>query len=135
MTANSYHAKCTCDTIEIVMKDEPRVAGHCHCQDCRDLLNVPFHSVNAWEKDKVEISKGSDQIVEYQHPRLNMKKFFCKSCGEVVFNSNGMDWRVFSHHFINRSYNGNVPESLKPKLHFYYGKRIFDVNDDLKKRE
>ena len=130
-----FHAKCTCGAIETSMQGTPKVRGGCHCEDCRELLNIPFHAVNAWENQYVSITKGQDQIEEYKHPRLNMKKFFCKSCGEVIFNSNGMDWRVFSQHFIAKSYDGKLPDELKPKGHFFYARRIVDVEDGLPKRD
>jgi hypothetical protein len=117
------------------MQGNPKVKGYCHCEDCRELLNIPYHSVNAWDHDKVTIVEGQELIHEYQHPTLKMKKFFCKSCGDVIFNSNGMDWRVFSQLLIAKSYDNKLPEELKSKSHFYYDRRIIDVNDDLPKKE
>ena len=135
MSETTFHAQCGCGAIELRMQDEPKVRGICHCEDCRDLLGVPYHSVNAWVKEKVEITKGQEAVQEYQHPRLNMKKFFCNNCGDVIFNSNGMDWRVFSQLFVAKSYGGELPELLKPKMHFFYGRRIVNVDDELPKKE
>lgn len=131
----TYKLKCTCGQIEISMKGEPKVRGYCHCQDCRDLLNIPYHSVNAWEKDRVTIKKGENHIKQYQHPDLTMKKFICDSCGDIVFNSNKMDWRVFSQLLIQKSYGGELPDNLRSKSHFFYARRIVDINDDLPKRD
>ena len=130
-----YKAGCTCGQIQISMSGEPRVRGYCHCGDCREFLNVPYHSVNAWDNDKVRIDVGEDKVRSYQHPTLKMKKFFCGDCGEILFNSNGMDWRVFSQLFIRKSYGGSLPEALQSKSHFFYGRRIVDVNDDLPKKD
>ncbi len=131
MTA--YSVKCTCGNVAIKMNGEPKVRGYCHCEDCRDLLAIPYHSVDAWEKDKVQIIDGADQITEYQHPRLTMMKYMCKKCGDVLFNSNAMDWRVFSQISIARSYDGKLPEELKSESHFFYARRIVEVSDDLRK--
>lgn len=130
-----FNAKCTCGKVETQMTGEPRVRGICHCGDCRELLNIPYHAVNAWEKDNVAITTGQESIKEYQHPKLNMKRVYCESCGEVVYNTNGMDWRIFSQHFIKKNYNGELPELLRPKGHFFYGRRIVDINDELPKKD
>lgn len=134
-TENTYRAKCTCGAVETSMSGSPKVRGTCHCEDCRVLLNTPYHSVNAWEKEFVEVLNGSENLVEYKHPNLNMKKFSCKTCGDVVFNSNGMDWRVFSQFFISKSYDGKLPEELSSKMHFFYGRRVVNVDDDLPKKD
>ena len=131
---SDYKVDCTCGIIEVEMKGPPKVAGFCHCEDCRELLSVPYHSVDAWEKTQVEIKSGKEHITEYQHPRLSMKKYMCSTCGDILFNSNGMDWRVFSQNFIRRSL-GKLPPELKSKSHFFYGRRIIDVADDLPKRD
>lgn len=132
---SNYKASCTCGSVEVEMTGAPKVRGICHCGDCRELLNTPYHSVNAWEKEFVKVTKGLDNIQEYQHPNLRMKKYTCKNCGDVIFNSNGMDWRVFSQFFIAKSYGGKLPDDLKPKGHFFYGRRIVNIDDDLLKRE
>ena len=131
--AENHKANCTCGSIEISMLGNPKVTGFCHCEDCRELLNIPYHSVNAWEKDKVAIEKGDEFIREFQHPHLKMIKFYCSKCGDVIFNTNAMDWRVFYQLFICKSYGGALPKDLNSKFHFFYNRRIFDVNDDLPK--
>ena len=129
----NFRANCTCGKIEISMQGKPKVRGFCHCEDCRELLNVPYHSVNAWEQGKVLINKGGEYIREFQHPNLKMKKFYCSECGDIIYNSNAMDWRVFSQLLISKSYGGNLPKELHSESHFFYGRRIIDVDDDLPK--
>lgn len=135
LNEQKYEVRCGCEQILITMFGEPKVRGFCHCEDCRDLLNIPYHSVDAWEKNKVKLTKGECSLRIYQHPNLNMKKYFCANCGDVVFNSNAMDWRVFSQLLLKKSYGGVLPEQLRPKSHFFYGSRIIDVDDDLPKRD
>lgn len=130
-----YSATCSCENVRVTMTGMPKVRGTCHCGDCRELLNVPYHAVNAWEKDKVTVVAGEGSMCEFSHPRLNMKKFFCSNCGDVIFNSNALDWRVFSQHFLTRSYGGELPLELQSKSHFFYGRRIVNIDDDLPKRE
>ena len=129
-----YTVRCNCGESELTLRGEPKVRGICHCEDCRDLLDVPFHTVNAFEKDNVKISKGEDNLLEFQHPSLAMKRVFCKKCGTTLFNTNALEWRVVSHLLVQKNYQ-NVPEELKPDKHFYYGRRIIDIDDELLKYE
>ena len=131
----SYQAQCQCSKISITMTGEPRVRGFCHCEDCRELLDVPYHSVTAWEKEQVHVDSGEDALVCFQHPTKNMRKFFCRDCGEVLFNANAMDWRVVSQLLIRKSYGGELPEALQSQSHFFYRRRIVDVDDNLPKKD
>ena len=45
------------------MTDVPRVHAYCHCEDCRALLDVPYHSIVAWEPDNVSITSGQEHTV------------------------------------------------------------------------
>lgn len=135
MSSNRYHIECDCGSIKVALDGEPRVRGFCHCEDCRDLLKIPYHSVTAWEKDNVTVDEGHDALVAFQHPKKRMKRYFCANCGETVFNSNAMDWRIVSQLLIRKCYGGELPEPLKPLKHFFYGRRIVDIDDDLPKRD
>ena len=134
MTKN-YHIHCGCGAIKATLEGDPRVKGHCHCEDCRDLLNVPFHSVNAWNKDQLQITDGESLLSEYQHPHLQMKRTYCSCCGETLFNTNAMDWRVVSQHLIRKCNNDVLPEELLSESHFYYTRRIIDIDDNLPKHD
>ena len=46
-----YKIQCNCGSTELTITNNPKVRGICHCEDCRELLDVPFHTVNAWEKE------------------------------------------------------------------------------------
>lgn len=132
--SDSYDISCDCGAIEMRLNGAPRVQGHCHCQSCRTLLNTPYHSVTAWNPDQVEMTKGADDLELFQHPDLQMKKVYCSKCGEVMFNTNAMDWRVVSQHLIAKNNNGQLPAELASKSHFFYGARIVDVDDELPKK-
>ena len=131
---DAYQVQCDCGSVRLKLSGEPRVRGFCHCEDCRDLLKVPYHSVTAWEIGAIRLEAGEDLVVEFQHPRKRMKRVFCRNCGETVFNTNAMDWRIVSQLLIRRSYDGVLPEELRSQSHFFYGRRIVDIDDDLPKR-
>lgn len=131
---SNYTISCDCGATKIALTGAPRVRGHCHCQACRTLLNVPYHSVTAWNPDQVEVTKGAKDLVHHQHSVLKMKKVFCSGCGEVLFNTNALDWRVVSQHVIAKNYGNVLPEELTSLSHFFYGARVVDVEDDLPKK-
>ena len=133
--SNHYNLSCDCGSITMGLNGVPRVRGHCHCQACRTLLNVPYHSVTAWNPDQLEVTSGGETLVVFQHPTLKMKKAFCAKCGEVLYNTNAMDWRVVSQHLIAKNYHGILPSELTSISHFHYGGRVVDVDDDLLKKE
>ena len=96
MSDEHYDLACTCGSVLLRVTGEPRVRGTCHCTDCRALLKIPFHEVTAWNADQVEIVRGEDRLEWYQHPSLRMQRVFCRDCGDTMFNTNSMDWRVIS---------------------------------------
>ncbi|SDE16202.1 Uncharacterized conserved protein [Paracoccus isoporae] len=131
----SHDISCDCRAVSIRLSGAPRVRGHCHCQDCRTLLDVPYHSVTAWNPDQLEVTQGGDRLIEFQHPALQMKRVFCAECGETVYNTNAMDWRVVSLHLIAKNNDGEIPDDLAPLSHFHYAARIVSIDDDLPKKD
>ncbi len=132
-TTNQYQIHCQCGSVAGVLTGSPRVKGHCHCEDCRDLLDMPFHSVTAWDQEQLEITRGRDDLREYQHPNLEMKRVYCSRCGETLYNTNAMDWRVVSQHLIRKCNDNVLPGELQAESHFFYARRIVDIDDSLPK--
>ena len=130
---NNYKIHCECGAVSLQLTGLPRVKGYCHCEDCRELLDIPFHSVTAWNKDQVAIVSGDDNLIEYQHPRLEMKRIYCSHCGETLYNTNAMDWRVVSQLLIRKCNDDELPAELHSESHFFYDRRIIDIDDDLPK--
>ncbi len=130
-----YFVECDCKTVKISMTGEPRVRGFCHCEDCRELLKIPYHAVTAWNEDQVTVEQGADSLLSYQHPTLEMKRCFCKYCGETLFNTNAMNWRIVSQNLLRKCYAGKLPAALRSQSHFFYGRRIVDIDDDLPKHD
>jgi hypothetical protein len=129
-----YDIACDCGSVKLRLHGEPRVRGYCHCEDCRGLLKIPYHSVTAWEGDSCEIVEGAEFVAEFQHPNKRMKRFFCTRCGETLFNSNAAGWRVVSQLLIRKNFDDRMPPELESKMHFFYDRRIVDIDDDLPKR-
>ncbi len=128
-----HRVQCDCGTVALEMSGVPKVQGFCHCEDCRALLDVPFHSVTAWDADQVQVVTGGEDTVEYKHPTLQMTRVFCKHCGETVYNTNAMGWRLVSQLLIRKCNDNSLPEPLQSSGHFYYDRRIIDIDDALPK--
>ncbi|MEE4379987.1 MAG: GFA family protein [Candidatus Competibacteraceae bacterium] len=115
------------------MKDAPKVHAFCHCEDCRVLLDVPYHSVVAWDRDNVSIQSGEEHTVEYKYPTLEMTRVFCKNCGETLYNTNAMGWKLVSQLLISKCNGGELPKELQSNSHFFYDRRIITIDDPLPK--
>ena len=106
--SETYHVKCDCGSVKLTLTGEPRVRGYCHCEDCRELLDIPYHSVTAWEKDQVEVTAGTDKLLVYQHPAKQMQRCYCGNCGETLYNTNAMNWRIVSQLLIRKCYGSGT---------------------------
>ena len=119
----NYQLNCDCGAVEISAAGSPKVHAFCHCEDCRNLLDVPYHSVTAWNAEDVSIASGAENTVEYQHPTLEMTRVFCKHCGETVYNTNAMGWKLISQLLISKCNGGVLPEEFSSNAHFFYNRR------------
>jgi hypothetical protein len=128
-----YNVHCDCGAVELEMTGTPRVHASCHCEDCRALLDAPYHSIVAWDADKVRVTSGADNTIEYKYPTLEMTCVFCRHCGETLFNTNAMGWRLVSQLLIRKCNEDAVPPEFESNAHFSYDRRIFDVDDAIPK--
>lgn len=131
--SNPYTVRCDCGAVEVSMVGAPKVHAYCHCEDCRALLDVPYHSIVAWESQNVGITLGQEHTIEYKHPTLEMTRVFCKHCGETVYNTNAMGWKLVSQLLIRKCNNDKLPEEFQSNAHFYYDRRMVDIDDQLPK--
>lgn len=129
----TYDVHCDCGAVTLEMVGTPRVHAFCHCEDCRALLDVPYHSLVAWDADQVRIASGADDAVEYKHPTLEMTRVFCRHCGETLYNTNAMGWRLVSQLLIRKCNGDELPEEFASNAHFFYDRRIVDIDDAIAK--
>ena len=52
----------------------------------------------------------------------------------MMNNSNAAGWRVVSQLLIRKNFDDRMPPELESKMHFFYDRRIVDIDDDLPKR-
>ncbi|QSP93934.1 GFA family protein [Marinobacter salinisoli] len=134
LMSDQHTVHCDCGAVEVTMLGQPRVHGYCHCEDCRELLQVPYHSVLAWEGDKVGFSSGEADTVEFKHPEKQMTRVFCKHCGEVLYNTNKMGWKLVSQLLFKKCHGDELPAGFEPTGHFFYARRVIDIGDNLPKK-
>lgn len=131
---DKYQVHCDCRSVGLAMVGEPKVHAYCHCEDCREFLQVPYHSVLAWESGQVDVIKGEQEIVSFQHPNKKMKRVFCKHCGDVLYNTNAMGWKLVSQLMFRKCNDNTLPETFASNAHFFYDRRVIDIDDQLPKR-
>lgn len=134
MSEANYQVHCDCGAVSINMQGPPKVKAYCHCEDCRSLLQIPYHSVCAWDADKVNINQGHEYVRAYHHPTKNMARYFCTQCGESLYNTNKMGWKLVSQLLIRKRNNSILPTELHSSAHFFYTQRIIDIDDSLPKQ-
>ncbi len=132
-TDNSYKVHCDCGSVELTLLGSPVVQAVCHCEDCRELLDIPFNALTAWETDAAIISKGEHSLLRFDYPGKTMSRYHCKHCGEMMFNTNVYGWRLVSQALLRKCHDNQLPAALKPDKHFYYEERVVDIKDPLPK--
>ena len=63
-----------------------------------------------------------------------MTRVFCGDCGEVLSHTNAMGWKLVSQILVLKTNGYTLPESYQPNGHFFYDRRIVDIDDALPKR-
>ncbi len=130
----THKVHCDCNAVTATMEGQPKVHAFCHCADCRELLQVPYHSVLAWDSEQVNITKGKGKVVEFQHPHKRMTRIFCQLCGDILYNTNAAGWKLVSQLMFMKCNDNNLPEGYQSNAHFFYDRRIVDIDDPLPKK-
>ena len=70
--------------------------------------------------------------MEFQHPQKQMKRVFCSECGETLFYTNSLGWRIVPQLLIKKCL-GLLPDEFKSDKHIFYEQRVTDIDDNLPK--
>jgi hypothetical protein len=77
-------ATCCCGACAITVRDEPRVHGICHCDNCRRRTGSAFGWSAYFDDDQV-LDKVDD-FAEYRIASANAQtRCFCRACGTTLF--------------------------------------------------
>jgi len=137
----SLQGGCFCMRIRysIYLNTNPLLSAYCHCTRCQRLFGAPFiHTIHLrpvtfeWTTAPTPISEVADEYVVFD---VN-HRFRCKTCGTPVagWNETKQKWSVWGA-TLDRDTDGRIINwsFVKPTDHIFYGTRMVDVLDDLRK--
>jgi hypothetical protein len=133
LTAIPDTLQCTCARVRLRIAGAPAARAHCHCNACRDFYGTPVLSATAWDPANVTIEHGADSLAAFQHPTRQLKRHFCRHCGETLFGNNRLGMVVIPNSLFARAAGNALPAALQPTLHLFYRHRVVDVVDTLPK--
>ena len=125
--------RCLCETVEIHASGKPEIKAYCHCATCRNFYNVPVLAATGWLPVNVQITKGEEQVNDFQHPHKRMEKKFCSCCGETLFGLNRLGMVVIPNSIGLRGLSESETVKWSPEFHFWYPARVVDIDDELPK--
>ncbi len=76
----TFEGQCYCGAVTIEVTGDPEGAGYCHCKACRSWSAGPVNAFTLWKPEAVKVTKGEDQIDEYNANERTYRQW-CKACG------------------------------------------------------
>jgi hypothetical protein len=118
--------KCECGTVRYRVEDAFLYAMNCHCSRCRAATGSAFKAFAGIERDKLELTDGSDKLLVVGDDQLNDTR--CGACGSLLYSvvRNGAYVHVALGSLVD------VP-SIRPTKHIFVGSKApwFEITDDL----
>ncbi|HET9818610.1 MAG TPA: GFA family protein [Rhodanobacteraceae bacterium] len=129
--SESFRGRCFCGAVEIEVQGPPVAAAICHCESCRRWHCAPLNTWAVWPADKVRITAGQDQLVEFNKygPDGPSARTFCKCCGSAILNRKPA-------YGMTVVYAAVLEESgfkYEPTFHSFYGEGVMHIADGLPK--
>lgn len=119
---------CHCGAVAYAYTGRVLRFSNCHCDDCRRISGSPFSSALVLESAGFSITRGRDELTEYQSSP-GKYRCFCRKCGSPVYAR--MDYKP--EIVIIRA--GTVDEGLDlaPQMHIWVNNKApwFHILDDL----
>lgn len=121
-----HEGSCFCGAVEVTVTGEPAAMGYCHCASCRSWSASPVNAFILFPPTAVRVTKGEDQLVEFNKTERSHRKW-CRRCGGHVFTEHRL-WKVVD------VYAATLPGfPFKAGVHVNYAERVLDVVDGLPK--
>ena len=133
MTAIPDTLQCICGRVQLRIAGSPAARANCHCNACRDFYGTPVLSATAWDPAHVTVERGAADLIAFQHPTRQLKRHFCRHCGETLFGNNRLGMAVIPNSLFARAAQNGLPDALAPTMHLFYRHRVVDVADALPK--
>ena len=122
----TLHGKCLCESIRYTVLDQFQYALNCHCSQCRRATGSPFKSFAGIEREKLQISQGSDQLLIFGDEKNHDVR--CQSCGSFLYSV------VRDGAYAHVTLGSLVDEpSIRPTAHIFVASKAawFNITDDL----
>jgi hypothetical protein len=122
--------KCQCGAVQYLVADGFRYAANCHCSRCRAATGSAFKPFAGIEREKLEITDGSDELLVFGEEELNDTR--CATCGSLLFSV------VREGAYVHVAMGSLVDlPSIRPTEHIYVGSKApwFEITDDLPQAE
>jgi hypothetical protein len=117
---------CECGAVRYRVADAFRYAMNCHCSRCRASTGSAFKAFAGIEREKLEITEGSDSLLVFGEEDLNHTR--CGVCGSLLFSV------VRDGAYVHVALGSLVDApSIRPTKHMFVGSKApwFEITDDL----
>jgi|SRR5918992_1291798 hypothetical protein len=119
---------CFCGAVEVTVTGEPVAMGYCHCDSCRAWSAGPVNAFSLWPPEAVRITKGAENIGDYQKTEKSIRKW-CKTCGGHLLTEHPF-WGVTD------VYAPVIPDlPFKAAVHVNYENTVLPMRDGLPKQK
>ena len=118
--------RCGCGAVRYRVTDAFLYAANCHCSRCRAATGSAFKPFAGIEREKLEITDGSDALLVFGEEDLNDTR--CGVCGSLLFSV------VRDGAYVHVAMGSLVdPPSLRPRHHIFVGSKApwFEITDGL----
>jgi len=118
--------KCECGAVQYRVADAFLYAMNCHCSACRAATGSAFKPFAGIEREQLELTSGSDQLLVVGEPDGNNTR--CAACGSLLFSV------VREGRYVHVALGSLVDApSIEPSGHIFVGSKApwFEITDDL----
>ena len=122
--------RCECGAVRYRVADAFRYAANCHCSRCRAATGTAFKAFAGIERDRLQITDGSDRLLVVGEEELNDTR--CGACGSLLFSV------VRDGAYVHVAMGSLVDApTIRPTAHIFVGSKApwFEITDDLPQRE
>jgi hypothetical protein len=117
---------CECGNVRYRVADEFLYAMNCHCSRCRAATGSAFKSFAGIEREKLELTNGTDELLVVGEEALNDTR--CRKCGSLLFSV------VREGAYVHVALGSLVDApSIRPMAHIFVGSKApwFEITDEL----
>jgi hypothetical protein len=122
--------RCECRAVRYRVPDAFLYAANCHCSNCRAGTGSAFKPFAGIERDQVEITAGTDNLLVWGDDAGNHTR--CATCGGLLFSV------VRDGAYVHVALGSLEDEpSIRPAEHIHVGSKApwYEITDDLPQHE